>query len=743
MIANGYDELIPLIGKRPCYTDWSNRPGTTQADLSAWETEFPRATNTGLLAAKFPGLDIDITDPATAKAMVDTVTDWVDGSDSVVLVRYGNAPKCLIPFRADTPFAKMRRVFRDPSGKEQKLEFLGNGQQYVVDGTHPAIHKPYAWAADRSPINTPRSALPTVSAEDARKLFEHCCERLIAEFGYTEITSPGNDHAGDGEKYDPIKALRTMHPSSAGAAETQCSAIMSLLNKQHHPDEVRDIVVTQTMSVADAAGLGWTRDVEEKAVAPRLLWAIKTLCSRHDPEEHGDIPAWLNTDFHEGWLRVHERGARPQLTRNPSGWYVRAVPHQYAKDSAADDNGATAEQAKSSTDASSSNPRPKGKLVLKLQPFKSFDVAALPPRAWLYGKHYQRRTVSLTAGPGGMGKSSLDMVEAIAMATCRNLLGEQPEERLRVWYHNGEDPLDEIKRRIAAICQHYKIQQSELEGWLFVTSGNEFPLRVAKGYSDLKIDHELVQQISAAVAENKIDLAIFDPLVTLHNVSELDTGKMDSVVRLFAAIGDENDASIELAHHVRKPAAGSNGDYDVHDIRGVGAITDATRAARVLNRMSEKDAETAGCDEIERLSRFRVDRAKANYSPPQAATWRQFINIELANGDEVGVVAPWSFPGQDGPSEARTQADRRDEELYLNLLGRLTLSGVRVTLGPSANGAPTVFARQPEARAAKVSKRAFAEAQDRLLAAARICVEPDPAAYGRTKYVRATNTTNK
>jgi hypothetical protein len=96
-----------------------------------------------------------------------------------------------------------------------------------------------------------------------------------------------------------------------------------------------------------------------------------------------------------------------------------------------------------------------GRRVLVLQPFRPFDVAKLPPRSWLYGKHYQRRTVSLTAGPGGMGKTSNDMVEAIAMVTGRNLLGEQPEERLRVWFHNGEDPRDEIDRRLAAICQHF------------------------------------------------------------------------------------------------------------------------------------------------------------------------------------------------------------------------------------------------------------------------------------------------
>ena len=45
MIANGYDELIPLVGKKPCCVDWSNQPGTTAADISAWETKFPLATN--------------------------------------------------------------------------------------------------------------------------------------------------------------------------------------------------------------------------------------------------------------------------------------------------------------------------------------------------------------------------------------------------------------------------------------------------------------------------------------------------------------------------------------------------------------------------------------------------------------------------------------------------------------------------------------------------------------------------
>jgi hypothetical protein len=51
------------------------------------------------------------------------------------------------------------------------------------------------------------------------------------------------------------------------------------------------------------------------------------------------------------------------------------------------------------------------------------------------------------------------------MAVGRDLLdGSKPITRLRVWYWNGEDPKDEIQRRIAAICLHYKIEQKDLEG---------------------------------------------------------------------------------------------------------------------------------------------------------------------------------------------------------------------------------------------------------------------------------------
>jgi hypothetical protein len=98
----------------------------------------------------------------------------------------------------------------------------------------------------------------------------------------------------------------------------------------------------------------------------------------------------------------------------------------------------------------------------------------------------------------------LFLVEALAMSTGRNLLGEQPTERLRVWYHNAEEPKEEIDRRVLAICQHFNIPQDELVGWFFPTSGTQVPLRVAHGYSELKVDGPLIEQINNKIVENRM-----------------------------------------------------------------------------------------------------------------------------------------------------------------------------------------------------------------------------------------------
>ena len=496
----------------------------------------------------------------------------------------------------------------------------------------------------------------------------------------------GNGHDRNSEqelrtsegRLDVEAALAAMKPTGASINDIQPRVILSLLQRAEHPSNVIEQVVNATMAVADAAGLGWTREEEIKAVVARVKSSLALLHREYDPTT-GSIPNWLAAESSAGEEAGVKKAAAPFV----------------------------------------------------LRPFVPFDPATLPPREWLYGRHYQRRTVGGTVAPGGVGKTTLCMVEGVAMATCRNLLGEQPTERLRVWFHNGEDNIDELNRRLAAICQHFNIPMEELRGWWFMTSGNEVPLRVAKGYSNLTIDTRLIKCITEAIGDNQIDATILDPLVTLHGVPENDTGKMDTVVRIFAGIADQQNCAVELSHHTRKLLAGSTADYALDDMRGASALKDAMRAVRMLNLMTKTDAEGVGIPEFERTSYFRVDRVKGNNAaPPSAAIWRKFVNVDLPNSDEVGVVVPWEFPGQGAaPSPQKAEAERKVEAVFLTLLDRCATDGRNVSdRGPTS--APALFAKEPEARAAKLGKAPLAEAMRRLFASAKIRMEP----YGRTDH---------
>ena len=65
------------------------------------------------------------------------------------------------------------------------------------------------------------------------------------------------------------------------------------------------------------------------------------------------------------------------------------------------------------------------------------------------------------------------------MASGQPLLGIQPAERARVWIWNGEDPRDELDRRIIAAMQHHKLTTDRHRGHLFVNIGRDAPIILA------------------------------------------------------------------------------------------------------------------------------------------------------------------------------------------------------------------------------------------------------------------------
>jgi hypothetical protein len=279
--------------------------------------------------------------------------------------------------------------------------------------------------------------------------------------------------------------------------------------------------------------------------------------------------------------------------------------------------------------------------VIKPTRFIWIDPAKIPPRQWVYGQHYIRQFVSATVAPGGKGKTSLILVEALAIATGRELVGVEPDERTPVWYWNGEDPRDEVQRRISALALRYNLDPAAIEAGLFVDVGRERKIRIVQqDRNGLKIAIPVVEDIIAGIRANSIGVMIIDPFVASHEVTENDNAAIERVVETWAEIGDATNCAIELVHHARK----TNGaEVAVEDGRGASSFLDKMRAARVVNPMTKDEASRA--DVAPARSYFRVEAGKQSMSPAaEKADWYRLENFRLANGDNVGVAVRWSWP---------------------------------------------------------------------------------------------------
>jgi hypothetical protein len=303
---------------------------------------------------------------------------------------------------------------------------------------------------------------------------------------------------------------------------------------------------------------------------------------------------------------------------------------------------------------------PEGRPIITATPYEWVDPRRVPRRQWLYRPHYIRKFVSVTIGPGGVAKTSLMLAEALAMVSGKPLLGIEPAEPLTVWYWNGEDPLEEMQRRISAAALEFKVTKEDLGDRLLVDSGRDTPVIIAsEGRDGLSVDEAAKAQLVTTILDHKIDVVIIDPFIACHRVSENSNDAIEAVVTTWADIAEKTNAAVMLGHHSRKTGGVSS---TVEDGRGASALLAAARTARTVNKMTATEAGAARVDDYERWRYLRVDIGKTNMTRPNAGgEWYRLESVELNNGgpyadsprgDQVGVVTPWTFPVAPDPTAA-------------------------------------------------------------------------------------------
>ncbi len=287
--------------------------------------------------------------------------------------------------------------------------------------------------------------------------------------------------------------------------------------------------------------------------------------------------------------------------------------------------------------------------------FPLVSVSEIPKRRFIYGYAYMRGTVTVTAGEGGSGKSALHVVEALAIATGRDLLEtKRPIERCKVWMIALEDDENEMQRRVAGAMMHYNIDRGALAGWLYLTTRSRAPdfLLAISDRNGTQISPVSVGDMKTNIAEKDIGFVSMDPYVYAHLTNENDNSAQAAVMNAVVSIAQETNAAVAIVHHAKKPSANDRGGPSAGDIRGAGAIVNSARHGRLVNTMTAAEAEKLDVDEGERFFYFRASSVKANYSPPgdRSGDWYKMHGVRLPNGetdeegDGVGVVTRWTPP---------------------------------------------------------------------------------------------------
>jgi hypothetical protein len=302
------------------------------------------------------------------------------------------------------------------------------------------------------------------------------------------------------------------------------------------------------------------------------------------------------------------------------------------------------------------------------EPLKLFDPTKIPPRAWLYSGCVIRGYIALLVAPGGTGKSALTVAEAVAMVTGKVLLpGDKPHKPLRVWMHNAEDSKDEMQRRVAATVIHHGIMPADIADRLFVTSGRDSDMMLARqGRDGPEVIPGRVDSIVARLKANKIDVMMWDPLGAMHTLPENSNEAVNLLMGALREIAQRADVAIILVHHTSKAAAGDMVAAGAGASRGATALVDAARVTRELAPMTTKEAKSFLISEDERRRYVRIANGKANLAPAAGADWFRLVGVPLGNdskeypnGDNVQTVERWTPPTV-AKSGALTDAEKND-----------------------------------------------------------------------------------
>lgn len=193
----GWD-IVPIKTKtkRALEDEWQH--GFTIERIEKWALNGYANGSIGLLARKFPGGDIDVSDEVCAQALEALMLRTLGPAP----VRVGSWPKRLLMYITSAPFKKVKIFLtgpdgdKGPDGKDYAIEFLGDGQQYLIYGEHPDGFE-YRWPQGGGPGDSDIWDLTEIT-RDSVAAFEAALPAALPAGWSVRSRTGGADSSADG-----------------------------------------------------------------------------------------------------------------------------------------------------------------------------------------------------------------------------------------------------------------------------------------------------------------------------------------------------------------------------------------------------------------------------------------------------------------------------------------------------------------------------------------------------------------
>ena len=331
--------------------------------------------------------------------------------------------------------------------------------------------------------------------------------------------------------------------------------------------------------------------------------------------------------------------------------------------------------------------------------FTASDLEGLqvPPRDWHVQDLIPSSTVTLFSGDGGTGKSLVALQLATSTALARPWLGLPVHEGKAV-YLSAEDDKSELHRRLADIAHAENVNLGDIENLKLRSLAGEDALLALLGNGGALEPTPLLAAIEELLERDKPDLLVLDTLADYFAGNENDRAQARQFVGILRGLAIRHKCAVFMLAH--PSLTGLNSGTGTSGSTG---WNNSVRSRLYLSRVKQDGYEANPDTRV-------LQTMKSNYAR---------IGAEIALTWQNGVfVADAPVTGLD-----RMAASAKAERLFLTFLRQLDEQGRRVNHSGGQTYAPKVFAAHPDAEG--VTKRAFVQAMESLLASGKVTISED------------------